>query len=149
MKRVVLAAIYCSVVLLTGFADAATPAQSPPKPHLEPGTYRQINTVTKQALPDGSQLVIIAGKAGRLGFSLNAVRQSDAAGGFAAGTLPPTLPATWNGAAEAGGCKLTFEAVPNVGVKVTQDPAAGDCGFGAGVSANGTYQLVPEPPLRR
>jgi hypothetical protein len=149
MTRVFAAGVCCSVVLLTGLAEGAIPAPSKPKPHLEPGTYRQINTVTKQALPDGSQLVIIAGKAGRLGFSLNAVRQSDAAGGFAAGTLPPTLPATWNGAAEAGGCKLMFEAVPSVGLKVTQDPAAGDCGFDAGVTANGTYQLVPEPPLRR
>ena len=137
----------CLVVLLTGFAEAATPPRVPPK--LEPGTYRQINTVSKQALPDGRRLVIIAGKAGRLGFSLNAVRQSDSNEGFAVGTLPPTLPATWTQTADSGNCKLTFEAVPSVGLKVTQDPSFGDCGFGAGVTANGTYQLVAEPPLKR
>ena len=143
MKRVLAAGFACLVALLTGFTDAAT---LPPQPKLQPGTYRQINTVTKQALPDGSQLVIIAGKAGRLGFSLNALRQSDSNQGFAAGTLPGTLPATWTQTSEAGNCKLTFEAVPNVGLKVTQDMGYGDCGFGAGVTANGTYRLVPEKP---
>lgn len=145
MTRVLAA---CLIVLLTGFAQAATP---PPKvaPKLQPGTYRQINTVTKQALPDGSRLVIIGGKGGRLGFSLNAFRQSDSNEGFAVGTLPPTLPATWTQTADSGNCKLTFEAVPNVGLKVTQDASFGDCGFGAGVTANGTYQLVAEPALKK
>jgi hypothetical protein len=143
MKRVLAAGFACLVALLTGFTDAATP---PPQPKLQPGTYRQINTVTRQALPEGSQLVIIAGKAGRLGFSLNAVRQSDANQGFAVGTLPLTLPATWTKTADSGNCKLTFEAAPNVGLKVTQDMTVGDCGFGEGVTATGTYRLVPEKP---
>ena len=88
--------------------------------------------------------MIIAGKAGRLGFSLNAVRQSDSNQGFVAGTLPGMLPSTWTQTSEEGNCKLTFEAVPSVGLKVSQDLGFGDCGFGAGVTANGTYQLVAE-----
>jgi hypothetical protein len=131
------------LVLLSGRADAATPA---PQHKLAPGTYRQINTVTKQALPIGNQLVIIAGKAGRLGFSLNAVRQADTNQGFAVGILPGTLPAVWTKTADSGNCKLTFEALPNNGLKVTQDAGFGDCGFGSGVTADGTYQLDVEKP---
>jgi hypothetical protein len=145
MKRVLAWGGLCLLALVTGRAEAATP---PPQQKLVAGLYRQINTVTKQALPDGSQLVIIAGKGGRLGFSLNAVRQSDANQGFAVGTLPGVLPAIWTKTADSGNCKLTFEAVPSVGLKVTQDAGFGDCGFGAGVTANGTYQQIPEKPLK-
>ncbi len=136
--------------LLSGIAMAGTPPPAPAK--VVPGTYRQIDTVSKQVLPDGSQLVIMGREShfGRLAFSLNAVRQSDSNQGFAVGTLPLTLPPiTWTQTADSGNCKLTFEAVPNVGLKVTQDAGFGDCGFGAGVTANGTYQLLAEPPLKK
>jgi hypothetical protein len=145
VMRCLSAAVIGLLALLAGSADAATPA---PQHKLFPGTYRQINTVTKQTLPVGSQIVIIAGKGGRLGFSLNAVRQMDANQGFAVGILPATLPAVWTKTADSGNCKLTLESVPNNGLAITQDTAFGDCGFGSGVTATGTYQLVPETPLK-
>jgi hypothetical protein len=112
-----------------------------------PGTYRQIDTVTKRQLGVGSQIVIIAGKAGRLGFSVNAVRQTDAGQGFVAGVLPAALPGTWTKTSSSGNCRLLFEGAGH-GLKVTQDMEFGDCGFGAGVSASGTYALVVEKPLK-
>ena len=124
------------VAAAAGVAAAAQPA---------PGKYAQIDTVTKQPLPLGSQIVIIAGKAGKLGFSINAMKQSDSTLGFIAGLLPAALPGTWIHNSEAGNCKLTFEPIPN-GLKVTQDAAFGDCGFGTGVSASGTYLLVAQKP---
>jgi hypothetical protein len=42
---------------------------------------------------------------------------------------------------------LLFESAGRA-LKVTQDLEFGDCGFGAGVSASGTYALVPEKPLK-
>jgi hypothetical protein len=131
-------------VLLSEVAGAATP---PPVVKFVPGTYRQIDTVTKKVLAVGNQVVIIAGKAGRLGFSLNAVRQIDTNQGFAVGILPPALPGTWTRTSSAGNCRLLFEGIPH-GLKVTQDAGFGDCGFGSGVSASGTYQLVAEAPLK-
>jgi hypothetical protein len=129
------------VALLYSQASAAAPER------FVPGTYRQIDTVTKKTLAIGNQIVIIAGKPGRLGFSVNAVRQADTNGGFVAGVLPGVLPATWSRTSSAGNCRLIFEGLPK-GLKVTQDLGFGDCGFGAGVSASGTYQLVPEKPLK-
>jgi hypothetical protein len=129
------------VVLLWVPAGAAEPER------FVPGTYRQIDTVTRRPLPVGNQIVIIAGKAGRLGFSVNAVRQADSGQGFVAGVLPGLLPATWTKSSAAGNCRLIFEGVTR-GLKVTQDLAFGDCGFGAGVSASGTYALIPEKPLK-
>lgn len=127
--------------LLCGLAEAAGPA------HLVPGTYRQIDGVTKKRLEIGNQIVIIAGKAGRLGFSLNAIRASDTNLGFVAGVVDTTLPATWTRTSSSGNCKLTFEPLPPHGLKVTQDPGFGDCGFGAGITATGSYELVAELPL--
>jgi hypothetical protein len=129
------------VLLWDATARGATPIE-----HFVPGTYRQIDTVTKKTLPVGNQVVIIAGKAGRLGFSVNAVRQIDTNQGFVAGTLPPVMPAVWTRTSAAGNCKLIFEGLPK-GLKVTQDAGFGDCGFGYGVSASGIYALVPEKPL--
>jgi hypothetical protein len=131
-----------SLVVLLG---AATP---PPAARFVPGTYRQIDTVTKKPLGVGNQIVIIAGKGGRLGFSVNAIRQADENQGFVAGVLPVgPLPATWQKASSSGNCRLLFEAAGH-GLKVTQDLVFGDCGFGEGVSASGTYALVPEKPLK-
>ena len=133
------------LVLLGGVAAAATPPPAPAK--VVPGTYRQIDTVTKQPLAVGSQVVIIAGKAGRLAFSLNAVRQADMNQGFVVGLLPAVPPLTWSRTSSSGNCRLTFEALPKA-LRVTQDVGFGDCGFGAGVAATGTYALVAEKPLK-
>jgi hypothetical protein len=132
-------------VLLSEVAVAATKAPAPAR--IAPGTYRQIDTVTKQPLELGNQIVIIAGKGGRLGFSVNAVRQSDMNQGFVVGLLPAQPPLTWSRTVSSGNCRLTFEALPK-GLKLTQDASFGDCGFGYGVSASGTYALVAEKPLK-
>jgi hypothetical protein len=141
----------CGVGLLVLLAvsaasEAATPAPAVGKPFV-PGTYRQIDTVTKALLPVGNQVVIAAGKAGRLAFSMNAVSQASANGGFAVGILPSSLPATWTRTSATGNCRLTFEVIPK-GIRVTQDAGFGDCGFGAGANASGTYALIPETPLK-
>lgn len=128
------------LLALTAAAPAAEVQQ-----RFVPGSYAQIDTVTKKPLPVGSRIVIMAGKGGKLGFSINAMRQSDSNLGFIAGLLPAALPAVWTHTSDAGSCKLTFEGFPN-GLRVTQDAAFGDCGFGYGVSATGTYVLVAEKP---
>ena len=130
--------------MLSAPAGAATP----PPAALVPGTYRQIDSVTKKRLEVGNQIVIIAGKGGRVGFSINAIRLTDSNLGFIAGAVEATLPATWTRTSESGNCRLAFQALPPHGLKVVQDPGFGDCGFGAGVSATGSYELVPEQPLK-
>jgi len=142
MKCAALAAISL-FLLVNGIAEAVAPASA----RIVPGTYRQIDTVTKQVLAVGSQVVIIAGKGGRLGFSVNAVRQADMNQGFVVGLLPAGPPLTWSRAAASGNCRLTFEPLPKA-LKVTQDAAFGDCGFGYGVTATGTYALVAEKTLK-
>ena len=139
-------ALIAMVVLLSGSANAATPAPAVASKWV-PGTYRQIDTVTKRVLAVGNQVVIISGRGGRMGFSVNAVRQIDTNQGFAVGILPPALPGTWTKTSSSGNCRLLFESAGRA-LKVTQDLEFGDCGFGAGVSASGTYALVPEKPLR-
>lgn len=135
-----------ATALLGGTAVAAmTPSPAPSR--FVAGTYRQMDTVTKQALPVGSQIVLIAGKAGKLGFSINAIRQSDTNQGFVAGVMPEGNPAVWSRTSSSGNCRITFESLPQA-LKVTQDAAFGDCGFGYGVTANGTYGLVAEKPLK-
>jgi hypothetical protein len=135
----------CAAIALVGLLGASPGTPAPER--FVPGTYRQIDTVTKKPLGVGSQIVIIEGKAGQLGFSVNAVRQTDASQGFVAGILPAVLPGTWTKSSSAGNCRLLFEGAGH-GLKVTQDLEFGDCGFGSGVSASGTYALVPEKPLR-
>jgi hypothetical protein len=110
---------------------------------LTPGTYRQVDLVTRKPLPAGSQLVVISGKAGKLGFSINAVRTLDSSQGFIAGSLSGPLPITWSQHGASGDCRLRFEAVPG-GVAVTEDAGFGDCGFPSGVTASGTYLRVPD-----
>ena len=122
----------------------ATPAPSPPV--LLPGTYVQVSPETKKPLDLGNQLVIIAGKGGRLGFSINAVRALDDNQGFVAGVLGADRPpVTWSQASASGNCRLRFDLVPG-GLKVTQDAAFGDCGFGYGVTADGTYAVRAGKP---
>ncbi len=110
---------------------------------LSPGTYRQADAVTRKPLPVGSQLVVIAGNGGKLGFSINAVRALDSDQGFIAGILSGPLPLTWTQHGASGDCRLRFEATPG-GVSVTQDRSFGDCGFPAGVTAGGIYVRVPD-----
>jgi hypothetical protein len=127
-------------------AAAAAAPPSPAPPALAPGTYQQVDLVSKKPLPVGSELVIVAGKAGQLGFSINAVRALDSNQGFIAGGLLGPLPSTWTQTGRSGNCRLRFEAVPH-GVRVTQDVKFGDCGFEAGVTADGTYLLVADKPI--
>lgn len=139
------AALTMPIALAAGLSHAILAAAAALA--IAPGTYRQIDTVTKQALPVGSQIVIIAGKNGRVGFSVNAMRQVDANQGFIAGVFPAALPATWSRTSSSGNCRLRFES-DGRDLKVTQDAQFGDCGFGYGVSASGTYRLVAEKPLK-
>jgi hypothetical protein len=127
-------------------AATAGAAPSPAPAVLAPGTYEQIDLVSKKPLPVGSELVIVAGKGGQLGFSINAVRALDSNQGFIAGGLHGPLPSTWTQSGRSGNCRLRFEAVPH-GVRVTQDVTFGTCGFDAGVTADGTYLLVAEKPI--
>jgi hypothetical protein len=132
------------LALLLGTAGAS-PAPAP-GPTLVPGTYRQIDTVTKKPLAPGNQIVVIAGKGGHLAFSVSAFAQTDARLGSVVGMIPAGLPVTWSQSTADAKCRLTFEPIPH-GVRVVQDPGFGDCGFGSGMSAAGTYLLVPERPL--
>jgi hypothetical protein len=116
-----------------------------------PGTYKQADPVTRKPLSVGSQLVIIAGKAGKIGFSINAIRALDSNQGFVAGILNGSLPLTWTQTSSTtGNCRLRFAPVSSIphALAVTQDLSFGDCGFSAGVTANGTYVLIPEKPLK-
>jgi hypothetical protein len=136
--RSLLPGVFVLVLAAAAAAGAATPSPAV----LVPGTYVQVNPVTRAPLEVGSQLVIIAGKGGRLGFSINAIRALDSNQGFVAGVLAGALPSTWSQRVGSGNCRLRFDAVPGGGVKVTQDLAFGDCGFGYGVTADGTYAVV-------
>jgi hypothetical protein len=132
-------ALWLGLSLGPAIAGAATPSPAIPRP----GEYLQVEPATKKPLDGGSRLLIAAGKGGRLGFSIAAVRALDSSLGFVAGTLQGSLPLIWTQTATSGNCRLRFEAVPN-GFRVTQDLGFGDCGFAGGVTANGIYLLVPE-----
>jgi hypothetical protein len=139
--------------LLLGLLIVASTAPAAPVPAQvpAPGTYQQADPVTHRPLPVGSQLVIIAGKAGKLGFSINAIRALDSNQGFVAGLLNGPLPVTWTQLSETtGNCRLHFARVPAIphALAVTQDLGFGDCGFQTGVTANGTYVLIPEKPMK-
>jgi hypothetical protein len=125
-------------------APVAAGAVNPPA--IFPGTYVQVSPASKKPLPIGSSIVVIRAKSGRLGFSLNAVRALDSNQGFVAGSFAPGSMVVWANKSQAGDCKLTFTAVPG-GLTVLQDPTFGDCGFGNGVTADGTYMLETEKPL--
>jgi hypothetical protein len=106
---------------------------------LEPGVYGQINPGTKKVMSPGNQIVFVRGKTGLLSFSLNAIRALDENSGYVAGTLPANGPrVTWTQKADGINCRLTFVAEPP-GLRVVQDTAFGDCGFGNGVVADGSY----------
>lgn len=123
-------------------AIALLAATAPPS-SLLPGTYHQINPVTKVQPAVSSSVVLVRGKGGVLGFSVNAIRSVDSNMGFIAGTLAPGNPVTWTHDGEAGKCRLTFKGSAR-GLVVTQDLDYGDCGFGYGVTASGTYVRAQE-----
>ena len=112
-------------------------------PELFPGHYRQINTVTKKPLEPGNSIVLVRAKNGRLGFSINAVRALDSNQGFIAGSIAPGTKVVWIQTTDDAKCKLTFTAIPG-GMTVDQDDRFGDCGFGYGVVADGTYRWTGE-----
>lgn len=107
------------------------------------GNYRQLNTVTKKPLPVGNTIVLVRAKNGKLGFSINAIRELDSNQGFVAGTFQPASKVVWVQKSEGANCRLTFTAIPN-GMTVVQDAGFGDCGFGNGVDASGTYRWMGE-----
>ncbi len=119
---------------------------------LQPGTYGQVNPGTKRVMNPGNQIVFVRGKNGRLSFSVNAIRALDLNQGYVAGTLPSNGPiVTWTQKEDGIDCKLTFMAA-GTGLRVVQDYKFGDCGFGYGVLADGTYtrtaaegELAPPP----
>ncbi len=109
-------------------------------PVLEPGVYQQINPATKKPADPGNQIVMVRGKTGRLSFSVNAVKGPDLTQGFVVGTLPGGGRAvTWTQQADGVSCRVTFTALPGGALQLAQDARFGDCGFGEGVRADGTY----------
>ena len=136
-------AVWLTLALWPAVAAAATPPPLASVPR--PGEYRQVEPLSRKPLDVGSRLVIVAGPGGRLGFSINAVRALDSNEGFIAGALRGSLPLTWTQTGATGNCRLRFEPMPQ-GLRVTQDPGFGDCGFNGGVTADGLYLLVPETP---
>ena len=133
-------AVVAALLALPVAAGAVNP------PELDAGTYVQVSPASKKPLPVGSSIVLIRAKSGRIGFSVNAVRALDSNQGYVAGSFAPATKVVWSNKSEAGDCKLTFTAVPG-GITVLQDAAFGDCGFGNGVTADGTYMLEAEKPL--
>ncbi len=133
-------------------AALATPLVSPavsaaPAPELGPGTFTQINPGTHHVMPLGNQVVFVRGKGGRLSFSVSATRGGEITSNFAVGTLPAGgRSVTWTRRSAAGNCRLTFEAQPNLGLHVHQDAGFGDCGWGAGILADGTYVRTRAEP---
>ncbi len=133
--RRTVAAIVAALVLSPAVARAAQPT-------IEAGTYAQFNPGTKRVMDPANQIVIVNGKNGRLAFSVNAIRALDQNSGFIVGTLPGTgTIVTWATKADGISCRLTFTALggPRHALKVAQDYKFGDCGFGYGVTADGTY----------
>ncbi len=113
-------------------------------PVLSPGRYVQISPVTKKPADVGNTIVFVRGKTRRLSFSVNAIRALDLNQGFVAGTLPANgRRVTWQQKSAGSECRLTFTATAT-GLDVQQDLAFGDCGFGYGVTADGTYLKVAD-----
>jgi hypothetical protein len=137
-RRMGIALVGTLVALAATAAGAAEPA-------LQPGTYAQYNPGIKKVAVPGNQVVIVRGKAGKLAFSLNAVRGVDVNQGYVAGTLPAPAGGSvvWVQQAEGANCRLTFTPTAT-GLTVVQDSKFGDCGFGYGVYADGQYVRIAE-----
>ncbi len=124
--------------LATAVAVTASPARAQ-APVLAPGTYAQVSPVTKKVAKIGNVVVLVRGKTGRLAFSVNAIRALDLNQGFVAGTLPAGgHSVVWSQKSDGADCRLTFTANAS-GLAIEQDLKFGDCGFGYGVTADGTY----------
>ena len=128
-----------AVQLLASTALAATTPALAQTPALAPGTYGQISPLTKKIEKIGNTVVLVRGKTGRVSFSVNAIRALDLNQGYIAGTLPARgRSVVWSQEADGINCRLTFTATAT-GITVAQDLKFGDCGFGYGVDASGTY----------
>jgi hypothetical protein len=132
-----------ALVLTAAFLAGPSVAGAVNPPELFPGHYRQINPVTKKPLDVGNSIVLVRAKSGKLGFSINAIRALDSNQGFIAGTIQPGTKVVWTQFIPDAKCKLTFTAIPG-GMTVDQDYRFGDCGFGYGVVADGTYRWMGE-----
>jgi hypothetical protein len=132
-----------AAVLMLGTLLCPSIAGAVNNPEFFAGNYRQVNPVTKRPLPVGSAIVLVRAKNGKLGFSINAIRALDSNQGFIAGTFQPASKVVWVQKADGANCKLTFTAIPN-GMTVVEDEGFGDCGFGYGVTAAGTYRWMGE-----
>jgi hypothetical protein len=124
--------------LASAVALAAAPARAQ-APVLAPGTYAQVSPLTKKPAKIANVVVLVRGKTGRLAFSVNAIRALDLNQGYVAGILPASgHTVVWSQKADGADCRLTFTATAT-GLTVEQDVKFGDCGFGYGVVADGTY----------
>ena len=131
-RRLIAQLFACAIAAMTSPALAQTPV-------LAPGTYGQISPATKKVEKIGNTVVLVRGKTGRLSFSVNAIRALDLNQGYIAGTLPAGgRSVVWSQKADGIDCHLTFTAT-TTGLSVVQDYKFGDCGFGYGVDASGTY----------
>jgi hypothetical protein len=132
------AATVASVAVVPAFAA---------DPVLAPGRYAQISPLTKKPAEVGNTVIFVRGKTRRLSFSVNAIRALDLNQGFVAGTLPANgRRVTWQQKSGGINCRLTFTATAT-GLDVEQDRAFGDCGFGDGVTADGTYVKASDAKL--
>jgi len=134
-----------AAVAIAGVAAlvGAAPA-SAADPVLVPGRYAQLSPLTKKPAEIGNTVVFVRGKTRRLSFSVNAIRALDLNQGFVAGTLPANgRRVTWQQKSGGIACRLTFTATAS-GLVVEQDVGFGDCGFGYGVTADGTYVKVAD-----
>ncbi len=136
------------VAVVAALAASAGPVPAPAAaPELGPGTFTQINPGTHHVMPLGNQVVFVRGRDGRLSFSISATHGGEITSSFAIGTLAAGgRSVTWTRRSAAGNCRLTFEALPNLGLHVHQDASFGDCGFGAGILADGIYLRTRAEP---
>ncbi len=97
--------------------------------------------VVEESRPDGR--LVLAPDWPSEGTSIDAIRELDSNQGFVAGTFQPASKVVWVQKSDGANCRLTFTAIPN-GMTVVQDAGFGDCGFGNGVDASGTYRWMGE-----
>jgi hypothetical protein len=128
-----------AVVLAATVAPPAVGAA--PRANLIPGVYHQIVPATRHLLPGGSRIIIERSSTGRLEFTIDAVREAGSHTGHISGSFAGTLPVGWTHRSGSANCRLSF-ARSALGLVVTQDEHFGDCGFGYGVTATGTYVRV-------
>jgi hypothetical protein len=89
--------------------------------------------------------VVTRNGTGGLDFSLDAFRQVGLHSGHVHGSVARYLPTAWTHRSPYGSCRLVFTRSA-LGVVVKQDDAFGDCQFGYGVTASGTYVRISSNP---